>query len=86
METLNGKTIPLKVEANETIENIKVKIQDQEGISTDQQQLTFAAKQLEDKCRLSDYNISENSTLQLRLKNRGWKVFSISNLLFLCVL
>ena len=69
METPNGKTIQLNIDANEMIENVKVKIQDKEGIPSDQQQLIFAAKQLEDKCRLSDYNISENSTLQLRLKH-----------------
>ena len=69
METPNGKTIQLNIDANEMIENVKVKIQDKEGIPSDQQQLIFAAKQLEDKCRLSDYNISENSTLQLQLKH-----------------
>ena len=70
MEILNEKIIRLSIDADETIENVKIKIQEKEGFAVDQQQLIFATKQLEDKCRLSDYNISENSTLRLLLKHK----------------
>ena len=71
VKTLTGKTVSIEVEEGESIEDVKAKIAEKEGIPAEQQRIIFGGQQLQDSKTIDDYNIGDDATLHLVLRLRG---------------
>jgi len=71
IKTLTGKQFPIRVEMQDTVLSVKVKVQDHEGIPPEQQRLIFSGQQLENDKTLADYNVQPKSVLHLVLRLGG---------------
>uniref|UniRef100_A0A453GRU0 Ubiquitin-like domain-containing protein n=4 Tax=Triticinae TaxID=1648030 RepID=A0A453GRU0_AEGTS len=65
VKTPEWKSLTLKVGSLDTVDSVKVKIYEKNGVPPRQQRLIFAGKQLEDHRTLADYNTESNDTFQL---------------------
>ena len=79
VKTLTGKTVSIEVEEGESIEDVKAKIAEKEGIPPEQQRLIFGGQQLQDAKTLQDYDVGDDATLHLVLRLRGGKMFQFMN-------
>ena len=61
----------VEAEEEDTIEDIKNKIAEKEGVPVDQQRLIFGGKQLESEKTLADYDVQEDATFHMVLRLRG---------------
>jgi hypothetical protein len=71
VKNLLGNTISLNINSNDTIFDIKLKIQEKDGILIEYQRLNFKGKQLYDERTLEDHDIKNEDTLFLYLRLIG---------------
>lgn len=71
IQTVSNKIISLNIGIENTIEELKILINEKENMPMHEQRLIYAGKQLENFYKLKDYNIQNNSTLYLVLRLRG---------------
>ena len=72
VKTLDGTTIAIEVEPNDSIDHIKSQVYERTGVHPVHQRLSFAGKQIEEGKTLSDYNIQKESTIHLVINKCGY--------------
>ena len=79
MINIEGKSVPIEVELDETVKSVKLKIEDKEGIPVCYQCLVFNGKPLMDEKTLLDYNIQKDSNLRINLQAWDQSAYSESH-------
>ena len=65
VKTQNGKTITIEAGLSDSVRDVKLLISEKTDIASNEQRIVFEGRQLEDGYTLSDYNIQNESTLNL---------------------
>jgi len=71
IKNLGGKIVDIDIEPTDTIERIKERVEEKEGIPPPQQRLIFGGKAMADDKTAAEYGISAGNTLHLILALRG---------------
>ena len=71
VKALSGHTIVCEVDSDDGVSKLKKKIEEQTGISPDEQRLIYAGKELEDAFKLSLFNVQNMSMITLVIRLRG---------------
>ena len=75
IKTLTGRPIDIDIDANDSIQRIKERVEEKEGIPPTQQRLIFGGKALADDKTVDFYKIAAGNTLHLVLALRGGSLF-----------
>lgn len=79
VRNLNGKSLAIMVSPSDTVESLKAKVEEREGLPASEQRLLYGGKQLEPGRILADYGVQKESTLHLVLRLRGGSGESLTN-------
>ena len=78
VEKPDGKTISIEVEPTDSIDNLKAKIQEKEGIPPDQQLLYLGDRKLEDGHTLADYDVQKEDVITVVLRSETPKAINLA--------
>lgn len=71
VKAMSGKFIPIEIEGSDTVDLLKHKVLDREGIPSEKQSLVYIGQKLQNRLALNDYNIRSDSAIYMVLRLQG---------------